>query len=230
MRFRQLPALAVITALSLAAAPAFAQDEQAGVVSNSAGVTPRQEVEELAQSGALDGVHSLLIEEPDADAETRSAFVGNLEWTSFDDADGNPVISGAFDLPDRGISGTMRLSKNTDESLPARFIFNIEFEIGEGFADEAISTLPAILLKPDVLGVGKPLTGAAATIADNDFLYALTALEEDDATNIERLSTLDWIDLPLVYATSRRAVLTLGMGTEGRALFDDAIASWTGGE
>lgn len=227
MRIRQLPILAAITAFAITTSPALAQDGQAGVVSNAGDTSPRQEVEELVKSGALDGMHSLLIEEPNADAETRSAFVGGLEWTSYDDANGNPVIRGTFDLPDRGISGTMRLSKNTDESLPARYIFNIEFEIGEGFSDQAVSTLPAILLKPDALGVGKPLTGAAATIADNDFLYALTALEEDDATNIERLSTLDWIDLPLVYATSRRAVLTLGMGEEGRTLFDDAIAAWT---
>lgn len=227
MRIRQLPILAAITALAITTSPAIAQDDRAGVISNRVDATPRQEVEELAGSGALDGVQSLLIEEPDADAESRSAFVGSLEWTSYDDANGNPVIRGTFDLPERGVSGTMLLSKNTDESLPARYIFNIEFEIAEGFSDQAISSLPAILLKPEALGVGKLLTGAAATIADNDFLYALTALQEDDATNIERLSTFDWIDLPLVYATSRRAVLTLGMGEEGRALFDDAIAAWT---
>ena len=83
-------------------------------------------------------------------------------------------------------------------------------------------------MKPTEEARGQPLVGAAAKVTDGFFWVALSAAEADI---VRRISSLrkgqDWIDLPFVYDTGQRAILTFEKGKAGDDVFSKAIAAWT---
>ncbi len=59
---------------------------------------------------------------------------------------------------------------------------------------------------------------------------AIATLEADDdlfvKTNLTLLRNQDWIDIPVVYKSGRRALLTMEKGIPGEKVFDEALKAW----
>ena len=54
----------------------------------------------------------------------------------------------------------------------------------------------------------------------------LSALEADMHRNLQLLKERSWFDIPMVYATNRRAILAMEKGTPGERAFNEAFAAW----
>jgi hypothetical protein len=73
---------------------------------------------------------------------------------------------------------------------------------------------------------GSPLIGIPAKIADGFFLVALNDTKADENANLTLLKNQDWIDIPIVYKSGRRALLTMEKGIPGDKVFDEAMKAW----
>ena len=125
------------------------------------------------------------------------------------------------------MSVTMTLRKNFDESLPTDVLIEIDFKVSDSLVGGSISGLPGILMKNEELVQGTPLIGASARIVGNAFLFALSAAPDDMAANADLLKGGQYLDLAIVYATGRRAILTLEKDDAAAALFNDVLVAWS---
>ncbi len=169
---------------------------------------------------------SLLLE-ASADGTTGAVpFSGTVEWSRGVDELGQPTLIGTAKIPARNLGVKVLIRRNADPSLPASHLMEIDFEVSESFSGGAVAGLPGILLKNEELVQGAALVGASARVVGNSFLFALSAAEQDVRNNISLLESNKWMDLALVYATGRRAIITLEKDAAAEAMFNEVLASW----
>ena len=120
----------------------------------------------------------------------------------------------------------IRISKNSDAELPASHLIEVSSLRAEQDESRAIASIPGLILKPTEQSRGEGLVGAAIRIADDLHWIALTSGERETRYNMELLSLRSWIDIPVQYATGRRAILTLEKGSAGEKVVVDAIKAW----
>lgn len=172
------------------------------------------------------GPQSLLLEASEAGTTGAVPYSGTVEWSRGTDELGQPTILASASIPARNLSVDFLIRRNADPALPASHLMEVDFTVNESFIGGAIAGLPGILLKNEELVRGTPLVGASARVVGSSFLFALSASEQDVATNTNLLRTRKWMDLALVYATGSRAIITLEKDAEAEALFEDVMAAW----
>jgi hypothetical protein len=138
-----------------------------------------------------------------------------------------PTLIGKGSIPDRKLTFDITISKNADASIAAGQVIEINFQVPKDFAGQAISQLPGVMAKDDKLVMGKPLVGASAPVVANSFLIGLSPDSPDSPDNFELLMNSKWLDLALVYADGKRAVVTLEKDGDAQLLFDNAKEAWT---
>jgi hypothetical protein len=173
------------------------------------------------------GSQSLLLEAADAGQTGAIPFSGTVDWTRGQDETGQPTLVGEASIPARNLGVDILIRKNSDPSLPASHLMEINFVVPETFIGGSIAGLPGVLLKNEELVQGVPLVGASARVVGNTFLFALSASPQDTANNSTLLTSRRWIDLAVIYATGKRAILTLEKDDAAVALFNDVFQSWT---
>ncbi len=173
---------------------------------------------------------AILYEEPVGNAAGDSGGVTAINaavtWQYVQDGPNGPEIEANLDIPDRDMKVRFALHKNTDNTLPASHLIEVTVDTPADFPGQSISEIPRIVLKPSEEARGQPLVGAAAKVADGFFWIALSANQNDIASNLALLRSRDWIDLPFVYGTGQRAILTFEKGPAGEKVFEDAITAW----
>ena len=120
----------------------------------------------------------------------------------------------------------MLIRKNSDPSLPASHLMEINFRVADTFVGGSIAGLPGVLLKNEELVQGTPLVGASARVVGNSFLFALSASPEDLSNNTSLLTSRKWMDLALIYATGKRAIITLEKDSAAEGMFSEVFAAW----
>jgi hypothetical protein len=174
----------------------------------------------------LAGSQSLLLE-ASADGRTGAVpFSGTVDWKKGEDELGLPTLVGEASIPARNLNVALTIRKNSDPSLPASHLLEVNFNVNDTFVGGSISSLPGVLLKNEELVPGTPLVGASARIVGNSFLFALSSSPDDLKTNAELLSTRRWLDLAIVYGTGRNAILTLEKDPDAEALFKEVFSAW----
>ncbi len=162
--------------------------------------------------------------DPNAQAAGVVAIDAVVTW-SFQAAGANgPEIIAELAVPDRNLDIRLSIRENTDETLPASHLVEV---VSQG-SILRISQVPRLVLKATEEGRGQPLVGAAAKVADGLFWIALSATPSDVAFNQGLLRERNWLDLPLVYESGQRAILTFEKGTPGQRVVEQAIAGWGG--
>lgn len=172
------------------------------------------------------GAQSLLIEEQTSGSGGAVPFSGQTEWTRDVDELGLPTIRAVASIPARNLSVDVLIRKNSDEALPASHLIEVNFSVTDSFLGGSIASLPGVLMKDQELAQGTTLVGASVRIVDNSFLFAMSGSESDVARNIELLGQNGWLDLPLIYSTGRKAIMTLEKGARGTELFEEVLAEW----
>jgi hypothetical protein len=180
-----------------------------------------------AVAPAVAGSQSLLLEASQDGTTGAVPFSGTVEWTKGTDELGQPTLVGKANIPARNLGVSVLIRKNSDPTLPASHLMEINFTVNDSFIGGAISGLPGVLLKNEELVQGTPLVGASARVVGNSFLFALSSSPTDETTNKDLLTTRKWIDLAIIYATGKKAIITLEKDDKAEALFNEVFADWS---
>jgi len=182
------------------------------------------------QAGLPVAQRVVLYEEDPADAAGKR-FVGTVLWRSETKpaAPGRPpelAVRADIEVPERNMTVTWSLRRNTDQSLPASHTIEIVFTLPPDAPSGGVQNVPGVLMKQAEQTRGVPLAGLAVKVTPGYFLIGLSALEADVQRNIALLKERSWFDIPIVYNNNRRAILAMEKGTPGEKAFAQAFAAW----
>lgn len=172
----------------------------------------------------------VLYEEEPNDPQGRR-YIGSAIWRTetVSAGPGQPAdiaVRADVEIPERRITMTLLLRRNTDQTLPASHTAEIMFNLPADFPGGSISNVPGILMKQAEQTRGTPLAGLAVKVTNGFFLIGLSAVESDLQRNLQLLKERAWFDIPIVYANNRRAILAIEKGTPGERAFAEAFAAW----
>lgn len=156
---------------------------------------------------------------------------GTVVWTLVSEPSGDgpdeQVIRGEINNPDKGLSALLTIKRNTDPSLPASHLVEVVFALPPEFEGGSIDQLQRIAFKQTEADQGNPLIAVPAKITQDFYMVALNDLEEARQTNTELMRQRSWIDIPVVYANGRQALITLEKGASGTEVFNQALDAWS---
>ncbi len=192
--------------------------------------TPRSPITEFTASGTQQAV---LYEEAPVAGEQGTAVAGGVEWAmvreSISGGDPEPVIRATAEIPERNMTATITMRENQDGALPASHLIEIAFDLPDGFEGGGVKNVPGVIMKQNEEARGEALRGAAARVSSGLFWIALSESELDKESNLRLLRERDWIDIPILYESGRRAILTLRKGNDGAQSINSAIQAWSPG-
>ncbi|MBO0662948.1 hypothetical protein LQ948_08725 [Jiella sp. MQZ9-1] len=156
---------------------------------------------------------------------------GTVVWSLVDEpgADGKPgepAIKAVADVPEQNVKMTMTIKRNTDPTLPASHVIELEFDVPKDFSGGSVANVQSMRLKESEEARGEKLIGVAGKISDNYFIIALNNLDDAVKSNLSLLQNQKWIDIPLAYSTGRRALISIEKGIPGDRVFKQAIDAW----
>jgi hypothetical protein len=106
-------------------------------------------------------------------------------------------------------------------------VIEIEFDLPVDFSHRSVEVVPGMLMKTSLNDLhAVPLKGSSAKVTTGHFMIGLSAAKIDVDNNVSLLKSDEWIDIPLVYADGRRAILALHKGPPGDSVFNTAFAAW----
>ena len=177
------------------------------------------------------GQRAIFYEERTSAAE-GSAEVGSIAWSLVQESPGGdlppePAIRAEATIPGKDVQLRMTIRRNGDGTLPASHIVEMIFLTPEGFEGGTISNVARIAFKDTEQAPGSPLIGIPAKIADGFFLIALSDAPAETQANLNLLQRQSWLDIPIVYQTGRRALLSMEKGIPGERVFQEALRAWS---
>jgi len=173
-----------------------------------------------------EGSQSLLLEASDDGKTGAVPFSGTVEWSQGKDETGLPTLVGKASIPARNLGVDIIIRKNVDTTLPASHLMEVSFKVSDSFIGGSVAGLPGVLLKNEELVQGQPLVGASARVVGNSFLFALSSSPEDITANNALMTSRKWIDLAVIYATGKRAIITLEKDNAAETMFNEVYATW----
>ena len=171
----------------------------------------------------------VLYEEDPSDPHGKR-YVGSAIWRTETISAGSGIapevaVRADAEIPERGMTVTWSLRRNTDKALPASYTIETVFKLSADFAG-GIADVPGILMKQAEQARGTELAGLAIRVTEGFFLIGLSAGETDMQRNEQLLKDRPWFDIPIVYANGGRALLAMEKGPPGARAFAEAFAVW----
>ncbi len=156
---------------------------------------------------------------------------GPIVWSLVQESPGGdlpaePAIRAEATIPGKNLQLRMTIKRNADRTLPASHIIEMIFLTPEGFEGGGIDNILRVAMKGSEQEAGNPLIGIPAKIADGFFLVALNDSKAEIDANLQLLGRQNWIDVPVVYKSGRRALIPMEKGIPGEKAFDEAIKAW----
>ncbi len=172
----------------------------------------------------------VLYEEDPNDPQGRR-FVGSAIWRTETVSPGPGLapelaVRADVEIPERRMTMTWSLRRNTDKTLPASHTVEIMFNLPADFPGGGVANVPGILMKQSEQARGTPLAGLAVKVTNGFFLIGLSAVDADLQRNVQLLKERPWFDIPVVYANGGRAILAMEKGPPGDRAFAEAFAAW----
>jgi hypothetical protein len=203
--------------------PGRVPQEQSGAPAAGAGTPGTQAVPAVAQR--------VVLYEEDSNNPQGKRYVGSVIWRTETVSPGPglaPELAVRADvtIPERKISMTWSLRRNTDPALPASHTIEVQFTLPPDFAGGGIANVPGILMKQSEQTRGTPLSGLAVKVTNGFFLIGLSSTDSDVQHNMQLLKERPWFDIPIVYTNGGRAILAMEKGPPGDRAFADAFATW----
>lgn len=157
---------------------------------------------------------------------------GNIVWELVEQgseafgASGLPSVRGNTRIQSRDINVRVEIMRNLDSSLPASHVIELEFKPGVLATADEVNNIAGIVTKANEQENGKLLSGAVVKVSDTLFWVAMSAQAADLASNTVALQKQSWFDIPIVFKSGKRAILTLEKGTAGTKAIDQAFVAW----
>jgi hypothetical protein len=183
-----------------------------------------------SQSGPAVAQRVVLYEEDPGNPQGKQ-YVGSAMWRTETVSPGSGLapelqIRADVTIPERNMTVTWSLRRNTDQALPASHTIEIMFNLPPDFPGGGIANVPGVLMKESEQARGVPLAGLAVKVTNGFFLIGLSAVDADVQRNMQLLKDRPWFDVPVVYNNGGRAILALEKGPSGDRAFADAFAAW----
>ena len=172
----------------------------------------------------------VLYEEDPYDAAGKR-YIGTVVWRleTVPPEAGQPMdrsIRADITIPERNMTVTWSLRRNTDKDLPASHMVSIMFTLPADFPHGGIAEIRGLLMKQAEQTRGTSLAGLSVKVTTGFFLIGLSSADGDLQRNIQMLKERSWFDVAIVYNDNRRAILAVEKGTPGERVFADAFAAW----
>jgi hypothetical protein len=197
--------------------------QQAAGQPPAAGATGQQAGPQVAQR--------VVLYEEDSNDPQGKRYVGSAVWRTDTVSPGSGLapeleVRADITVPDKNMTVTWTLRRNTDQALPASHTIEIMFNVPPDFPGGGIANVPGVLMKESEQARGVPLAGLAVKVTNGFFLIGLSAVDADVQRNMQLLKDRPWFDVPIVYNNGGRAILALEKGPPGDRAFADAFAAW----
>jgi hypothetical protein len=184
-----------------------------------------------SQSGPAVAQRVVLYEEDSSNPQGKQ-FIGSAVWRTETVSPGSGLapelqVRADVTVPERNMTVTWTLRRNTDQALPASHTIEIMFNLPADFPGGGIANVPGVLMKESEQARGVPLAGLAVKVTNGFFLIGLSAVDADVQRNLQLLKDRPWFDVPIVYDNGGRAILALEKGPSGERAFADAFAAWS---
>ncbi|WP_155141093.1 hypothetical protein [Roseibium sp. RKSG952] len=192
---------------------------------------PTQALSGATETPALLGSQrSILYEEGEQANGSGTASNGEVVWSLESETDiqgrSQEVLAAAIRIPERDLSVNLRIKPNDDSSLPASHLVEIRYDFPENFSSGDVVNVPGLVMKPTEEARGDALLGASVKVSEGYFWIALSSLASERERNMGLLSDRGWIDIPMLFDTGKRGILTLEKGPTGTELVEQAVAAW----
>ena len=174
----------------------------------------------------------VLYEEDPSDTNgSGKHYEGTVTWSLENIAAGpgqpmDKAIRGDIVIPERNMTATFTIRRNTDKDLPASHTVSIVFTLPPDFVHGGIQEIRALLMKQTEPARGVQLAGLSVKVTNGFFLIGLSANEGDVQRNIQLLKERGWFDIAIGYTDNRRAIMAVEKGPQGDRVFADAFAAW----
>lgn len=164
-------------------------------------------------------------------ASEGSAEQGSTVWSLVRESPGGdlppePAIRAEVTVPAKDLQLRLTIRRNGDKTLPASHIVELIFLTPENFQGGVIDNFLRMTMKETEEATGNPVLGLPAKIGDGFFLLAMTDSAPEVEANMQLFRRMKWIDLPIVYRSGRRALMTLERGIPGDQVFEEAMKAW----
>jgi hypothetical protein len=184
-----------------------------------------------ADNAAVPVAQRAIFYEERTNTEQGSANTGTVVWSLVKESPGGdlppePAIRGEATIPGKNLQLRITIRRNGDKTLPASHIVELIFLTPDNFEGGGIDSVLRMAMKDSEQAPGSPVIGIPAKIADGYFLLALNDGKAEVETNTTLLRRESWIDIPVVYKSGRRALMTLEKGVPGDKVFDDVLNAW----
>jgi hypothetical protein len=183
------------------------------------------------ESGGPAVAQRVMLYEEDPGNPQGKPYVGSAVWRTETVSPGSGLapelqIRADITIPERNITITWTLRRNTDQALPASHTIEIMFNLPADFAGGGVANVPGVLMKESEQARGVPLAGLAVKVTNGFFLIGLSAVDADVQRNLQLLKDRPWFDVPIVYNNGGRAIIAIEKGPTGDRAFADAFAAW----
>jgi hypothetical protein len=184
-----------------------------------------------ANAPAADVAQKVVLYEEEQNNPQGRRFVGSAVWRTETVSPGPGLapelaIRADVEIPERRMRMTWSLRRNSDKTLPASHTIEIMFTLPADFPEGGVQNVPGVLMKQNEQTRGVPLAGLAVKVTNNFFLIGLSSVEIDLQRNIALLKERPWFDVPIVYNSTKRALLAVEKGTPGERAFEEAFRAW----
>jgi hypothetical protein len=190
-----------------------------------------QTAPDTANAPAAAVAQKVVLYDEDPNDPQGKRYVGSALWRTETVSPGPGLapelaVRADIEIPERKLRMTWSLRRNTDKALPASHTIEIMFTLPADFPEGGIGNVPGVLMKQNEQARGVPLAGLAVKVTNGYFLIGLSAVDVDQQRNIQLLKERDWFDIPVVYASGKRAILAMEKGTPGSRAFEEAFRAW----
>jgi hypothetical protein len=166
-----------------------------------------------------------LLEEDRNEADGGRRFDGTVTWRT-EPAEGGLAAVVEVTIPDRQMTMTLSIRRNTDSSLPASHIILVTFDVPQGFLFGTVANMPNVRMSPSIEDAsGALLAGLSVRVTVGSFLVGLSEAEFERKHNLELLMQRPVIKLMMNYGTGGRAIMAIEKGAAGERAFAAALGA-----
>ena len=161
------------------------------------------------------GAEAVLLEAVPASVAKQTD--GVVTWRTSLDGDGTYVLKAHVEIGEGNLAADLIFRPMTDPTFPSDYVVEVSFSPEEDFAAGSVAELKGVLVRM-YEEQGAPVEGATARVVGNSFLFAAK-----QNGNVDILTTGNWIDFAIIYATGQRAILGLGVDETARDALADML-------
>jgi CHAT domain-containing protein len=127
-------------------------------------------------------------------------------------------------VPERQLTLALSLRRNSEPALPASHVIELSFAM-PAETEGGVQAVPGILAKDQEETRGRTIPSMSVRLPSGSFVLGLTG--GDAALNQSLLRNARWFDIPIVFASGRRAILAIEQGAGGERAFSETFAAWS---